>query len=262
MTIITLLTDFGMAGSFPAEVKGVILSFNPAVTIVDITHGIQPGNVDEAAWVLARAASVFPKGTIHVAVVDPGVGGGRAVLAIRADGQFYLAPDNGLLKYILDSHSDAEVFRVDEACVRMPGLGDTFHGRDVFAPAAGRLSLGETLESLGSQTKEFELGRIARPVADKNGVKGEIIYIDPFGNAVSNINSGSLGKGWSVVHLKDNRMARRVRVFADGRPGELIAYPGSAGMIEIAVAGGSAKSLGIAVGNPIEIRFNSIGGPL
>jgi S-adenosyl-L-methionine hydrolase (adenosine-forming) len=261
MVIITLLTDFGIAGSFPAEVKGVILSLNPAVTIVDITHAIEQGNVDEAAWVLARAAPVFPKGTIHVAVVDPGVGGGRAVLAIRAGGQLYLVPDNGLLKYILDAHPDDEVFRVDEARIRRIGSGDTFHGRDIFAPAAARLSLGETMESLGVRTTTFERGRIARPVSDETGVRGEIVYLDPFGNAVSNIVSDSLNGDWSVVQLPNDQTARCVLVYADGRSGELIAYPGSAGMIEIAVVDGSAKAAGLSVGDPVEIRFDSAGGP-
>jgi S-adenosyl-L-methionine hydrolase (adenosine-forming) len=185
--IISLTTDFGLSDAFVGAMKGVILGINPHAQIVDVSHEIPPHDVDRAAFVVNSAAPYFPKGTIHVVVVDPGVGTERPVLAARTEEGVFLAPDNGVLKYIFDGRPGAEVFSVTRSEYFRERVSRTFHGRDIFAPVAAHLSRGLSPEKLGSRFEDFERGSVVRPVRSPNGIAGVIIAFDRFGNGVTNI---------------------------------------------------------------------------
>jgi S-adenosylmethionine hydrolase len=185
--VITLITDFGTAGPYVGSMKGVILSIHPDARIVDIAHDIRPQDVDEAAFVLNRAYAYFPAGTIHVVVVDPGVGSDRAVLAVRTERYIFLAPDNGVLKYVFDACPDARVFRVTNQDFSLSPVSRTFHGRDVFAPAAAHLSRGVDIERMGEPFTEYVRGEVQRPEVRPREIRGEIVFIDGFGNGITNI---------------------------------------------------------------------------
>ena len=200
--IITLTTDFGMSDAFVGAIKGVILGINPNAQIVDVSHEIPPQDIDRAAFVVKSAASCFPKGTIHVVVVDPGVGTERPVLAVRTEGGVFLAPDNGVLKYIFAGHPGAEVFNVTRSEYFRGRVSRTFHGRDIFAPVAAHLSKGLAPEKLGSPFADFERGSVARPVRSPNRIAGVIIAFDRFGNGITNI-PAEWTEGPNLVRSKD-----------------------------------------------------------
>jgi len=238
--LITLLTDFGTVDGYAAEVKGVILAAVPEAQVVDVSHDLPTQDVEAGRLALARYWRRFPKGTIHVAVVDPGVGTGRAALAVASDGRLLVGPDNGIL-------SPALLFAGARA-VALPipaSASATFHGRDVFAPAAAQLAGGAPVESLGGAHASPVIRRTPEPhrLAD-GGIRGEVITIDRFGNAITNllaVRGGSVDVAGSRLQIK--------RTYADTADGEPIALAGSTGLIEIAVRNGSAaKVLGLKRG--------------
>ena len=242
--MITLLTDFGLEGPYVPAMKGVILTINPEARIVDITHSIAPQDVDGAAFVLRQAYSWFPKRTIHVVVVDPGVGSQRAILAVEAAGYHFIAPDNGVLKYIFDSHPEAEVFRITNTDVFLKPVSNTFHGRDIFAPVAAHLSKGVSVQSLGESFDGYMKGHVPKPMLDGDRITGEVIYIDGFGNGITNIGKDSL----------QNRKIKRVsvgkveikgisRTYADVAEGEPLTLIGSSDALEISVRNGNAAGV-------------------
>src|SRR5258705_2116879 len=241
MTIVTLLTDFGTADSYVAEMKGVISTYTPSATLVDITHEVSPGDVRAAQYILGRTWILFPEGTIYVAVVDAGVGTDRRVLGATRFGRYFLAPDNGLLSFLSLNATFISIPVVPEAA-------PTFHGRDVFAPAAGVLANGGSYESLGSAITDplYVPLPIATTVGDE--VVGEVLHVDRFGTLISNISPSALKSGASIrVGGEDVGPLRRT--FADVEPGAFVAFTGSGGTIEIAVRGGSAmRLLGLGVG--------------
>jgi hypothetical protein len=229
--IITLITDFGTVDGYVGEMKGVILSRIPHATIVDITHDIPPQDVDRARLALARVWRRFPESTVHVVVVDPGVGSSRAALAIKSDGRFLVGPDNGVLSPAL---LIPNAVAVDLPTPRI--ASSTFHGRDVFAPAAAALALGESLESLGSPSRSPIVRRTKEPVRrDDGGLVGEVILIDRFGNAVTNL----LGLRGGTIEVGSMRLPLH-QTYADVPSGSAIALVGSTGFIEIAVRDGNA----------------------
>src|SRR5687768_11201874 len=183
--IITLLTDFGTADGYVAEMKGVILTRAPEASLVDVTHDVPPQDVESGRLALARYWRRFPSGTVHVAVVDPGVGSPRAALAVESDGRFLVGPDNGVLSPAL--------LVAGARAVTLPipaGAAATFHGRDVFAPAAAELALGATLDALGSPALDFVVRRTPEPRRLADGsIEGQVITIDRFGNATTNLMS-------------------------------------------------------------------------
>lgn len=247
--VVTLLTDFGATDSYVAEMKAIILRVAPGATLVDVTHEVAPGDVRRAAYLLERSWRVFASGTVHVAVVDPGVGTRRRALAARAGEHFFVAPDNGLLTPILDSA------RVVELPVPAEASG-TFHGRDVFAPAAGRLASGEPLGALGRSVESA--CRLARPAQRRHDgwIVGEVIYVDRFGTLITDIPADGLPPVQSV--LVAGRTAAWGKTFGDVPPGALVAYRGSGGAVEVAVRDGSAHdTLGVGIG--AEIRVRSVG---
>jgi len=246
MSIVTLLTDFGTADGYVGEVKGVLASLAPRVQVVDIAHDVEAHDIEGARLALARYWRRFPEGTVHVVVVDPGVGGGRAALAVVSEGRYLVGPDNGVLSPAL-LHGDARWVSLDVPASAAP----TFHGRDVFAPAAAQLALGAPIESLGASLDSPVIRRT--PEATRRGdggVQGEVITVDRFGNAVTNL----LALRGGEVELDGLTLQVR-RTYADAAPGEPTALVGSSGLVEIAVRDGSAAALlGLRRGSGVVLR--------
>ena len=240
-TLITLLTDFGNADSYVGEVKGVLLSRVHGAALVDITHEVPPGDVRAAQYILSRVWHRFPQGTVHLAVVDPGVGTDRRALAASAAGHHFVAPDNGLLSFLA---ADAHFVALPIPAHAAP----TFHARDVFAPAAGQLALGAALTHLGQAIGDPYLSPLPSPRRDRAAVVGEVIYVDRFGTLISNIPCEQVEPG---VRLKvgGTDVGTLHRTFGDVERGQLVAFVGSGGTVEIAVRDGSAaRLLGVGVG--------------
>lgn len=244
--IITLLTDFGTSDGYVAEMKGVLLTHAPEATLVDVTHDVAAHDVECGRLALARYWRRFPPGTVHVAVVDPGVGGRRDALAVASEGRFLLGPDNGLLSPALLAGG--------VRAVRLPvpsRAAPTFHGRDVFAPAAARLALGASLDALGEAATDPVVRRTPEPRRLSDGsVEGTVIAIDRFGNAITNL----LTHGGGEIAVSGRSLPLR-RVYVDGAAGEALALVGSNGLIEIAVREGRAdRVLGLARGERVVWR--------
>lgn len=245
MSVITLLTDFGTRDCYLGEVRGVLVSRVPEVTLVDITHDIAPGDVAGAAYVLSRTWQRFPAGTVHLIVVDPGVGGTRNALGVLAGGHAFVGPDNGVLTPIL-ARDDCRT-----ATLPIPGsAAPTFHGRDVFAPAAAALAGGTDLTVLGPEVRPaVRLPDVPLSIGPDRSA-GEVIYIDRFGNLITNLpGEASTGR---VVSVEGRPVGPLRRTFADVEPGDAVAYVGSGGTVEIAVRDRSAAGdLGARIGTPV-----------
>jgi S-adenosyl-L-methionine hydrolase (adenosine-forming) len=251
MTIITLLTDFGSTDSYVAEMKGVLLSGAPTAVLVDVTHGVRPGDVRSAAYILGRTWHRFPAGTIHTVVVDPGVGSARAALALRAHGHYFTGPDNGVFTPVLkDTEVEAVTLCIPE------WASPTFHGRDLFAPAAAALASGASLASLGEPFSGIP-HRLAYTLPHYEGktVVGEVVYIDRFGSLITNLTS-ELVPSYATLEVEDLDIGPLKRTFNDVSNGALLAYVGSDGAIEIAVRNGSAaRRLGVGVGGRVRAKL-------
>jgi hypothetical protein len=240
---ITLLTDFGTADGYVGALKGVLASLCPEARIFDLTHEIEPGDVRGGAWALMNAASVFPPGTVHLAVVDPGVGTERRALLVEAGAGLFVGPDNGLLS--LAAPRPRKVFNLDRAQWFRTPVSATFHGRDVFAPVAARAAAGVPAGELGTQAGERMLEiRIPPARRSEGGVTGEVFHADRFGNLVTTIRSTELPperRGLEVV-LGDRRLPL-CTTYGDGAAGALVGLVGSSGFLEIASVGGSAAAI-------------------
>jgi S-adenosylmethionine hydrolase len=261
--IITLTTDFGQTDSYVGAMKGVILDICPQARLVDISHGIRPQSLQQAAYVLATAVPYFPRGTVHLVVVDPGVGSARRPVAVQTERATYVAPDNGLLGLVLDQAPARLAIQLTGARYRLPMVSATFHGRDVFAPAAAYLASGIDPGVMGDPVPLSDLVTLPtlRPRPLPGGVwQGEILNVDHFGNLVTNLRLPATdaqhlasAPQFAVV-VGGERLAGLSRTFADVEPGELVAYAGSGGYLEIAVREGSAATrLGVDIGD--RIRF-------
>jgi len=251
MPIITLLTDFGSADHYVAEMKGVLLTCAPGATLVDITHAIAPGDVRSGAYVLGRIWHRFPPGSIHMVVVDPGVGTSRAALAFTAHSHYFVGPDNGVFTPVLHN---AEV---EAALLATPETASpTFHGRDLFAPAAADLANAVPLHTLGQPFPGIPV-RLAYTAPHYEGktVVGEVVYIDRFGSLVTNLTS-ELVPEYARLEVEDLDIGPLRRTYSDVTAGGLLAYVGSGGAIEIAVRNGSAaRRLGVGVGGRVRARL-------
>ena len=258
MSIITLLTDFGLKDGNVGVMKGVILGLAPDVQIVDISHQISPQHVAEAALILLRSAPYFPDGSIHVVVVDPGVGTARRPIAGRVGNHFFVGPDNGVITLWLERAEqlglDLQFVHLDKPKYWLPQISHVFHGRDIFAPAGGRLAAGATLSQLGSPIDDVIRLDLPQPKPVGKTWKGEIIHIDHFGNISSNIRQEHLqGQQVVKVRLCEVDIDGFVRTFGDRPPGELIALFGSTGNLIVSVVNGSAAArLNAKVGNLVE----------
>ncbi|MSQ26159.1 MAG: S-adenosyl-l-methionine hydroxide adenosyltransferase [Dehalococcoidia bacterium] len=264
--IVTLTTDFGLRDSYAGAMKGVILSILPAATVIDITHNVPPQDVRHGAFVLAGVAAAFPRGTVHVAVVDPGVGTRRRAIAVGAGGQTFVGPDNGVLSVALGLAGAGNSARrvplpkgargVELTNLRfhLPRVSATFHGRDIFAPAAAHLANGVALGSLGvaiAQVRALGLPGVRRR-ADRS-VSGVVAHVDGYGNLVTNIAAADLPKGAVQVTVAGKTIRGLSRNFTQGGP--LLAIVGSYGLLEIAVRNGSAaQALGVKRGSRVTVR--------
>ncbi|MDB4960852.1 MAG: hypothetical protein JWP01_851 [Myxococcales bacterium] len=244
MAIITLTTDFGTSDGYVGSIKGVIASLAPDANVVDIAHDIPRGDIAHAAWVLATTAHEFPYGSIHVVVVDPGVGGTRREVIIRGDGQWYIGPDNGVFTYVFRPQWDA--WAIEDADVRAKHVSKTFHGRDVFARAAAMIARvrSKTLPvdpGFGPAVKL--VGTL--PWGPRSRGTGRIVHIDRFGNLISDLPPAEAGRSVTVA----GQSLAVVGTYEDVAPGQLLAYVGSAATIEIAVRDGRADTrLGVERG--------------
>lgn len=256
--VITLLTDFGLKDSYIGAMKGVILSINPEVHIIDITHDIEPQSVLEAAFVLYTTYSYFPKGTTHLAVVDPGVGTERRSIGIRTQDYHFVGPDNGVFGLILGKHKDSEVFELINKTYLREKISQTFHGRDIFAPVAAYLSLGVALDKMGGVIKDYKRVEIPEPMVTQRIMEGQIIYRDRFGNLVTNVNheifSHFIGHGSFEIEVGPFKTQTLRSAYAEVAPGELLAIFGSTGYLEISESMGNASAK-LGVGVPIRIKI-------
>ncbi|MDQ3175251.1 MAG: SAM-dependent chlorinase/fluorinase [Acidobacteriota bacterium] len=263
LSLITLLTDFGTADYFVSAMKGVILSVNPNARVVDITHEIPAQDIEAAAFTLLAAYPSFPSGTIHVAVVDPGVGSARRAILVETGGQFFVGPDNGIFSYVCECEPLARVLEVtNEEYFRAP-VSSTFHGRDVFAPVAAALSTGIDPSEFGKQITNPVLLAPLKPENSKNGtVKARIIHIDQFGNCITNLTPRELTEKMIAegAYLVANgaKVESFRNFFSDqaGRGTEVFGLWGSAGFLELAAKDKSAaKILKAKRGQPVLVRM-------
>ena len=256
--VITLLTDFGTKDHYVASMKGVILSINPRCLLVDITHQVRPHDIREGAFFLANAYSYFPKGTIHVAVVDPGVGGVRKPLLLITQNYSFVGPDNGLFTMITQKESVNQIIALDKPKYHLSKVSMTFHGRDIFAPVAAHLSLGVKPNALGHKIDSlFWLG-FEGPFTKEGKLLGQILHVDTFGNLVSNIDEGRFDRfirGRPFVIRAGRKTLRGLKKgYWDGEKDEPIALFGSGGFLEISVREGNAqKVLKMKRGDALEI---------
>ncbi len=257
MRVIAMTTDFGLKDAFVGIMKGVILRINPAAVIVDVTHGIPQGDIDAAAFALDQACAFFPPETIHLVVVDPGVGSDRRILLVKAGDNFFIAPDNGVLKYVFARNADAQVLALSNRYYFLPHTSLTFHGRDIMAPVAAHLSLGVPFVDFGSRIDDFERGEISWPQRSGNKISGEIIYIDHFGNCISNITKRELaGRLIREITVKGFAFEALSRSYSEKEKGEPLAIISSHDHLEIAVRDGSAAArLDLQKGEIVEVVF-------
>jgi len=259
MRLITLTTDFGLEDAYVGVMKGVILGINPAASIVDLCHAIPPQDVRAAAFLLHTAWPYFPPGTIHVVVVDPGVGSQRRAIAVATEAATFLAPDNGVLSYVLAEVKEAQAVHLTNQRYWLPQVSATFHGRDIFAPVAAHLSLGVPLTDLGEPLPLGELVTfpLPRPARQSNGTwLGHVVHVDHFGNLVTDLEAGAIGDAQSVViEVGGQRIVGVRHTYREGVPGEPMALIGSSGRLEIAVPGGhAARWLQAQIGDQVRLE--------
>jgi S-adenosylmethionine hydrolase len=242
--VITLLTDFSSTGYYTGAMKGVILSTNPSAKIIDITHSIPPQDIETGAFVLVSCYRDFPAGTIHVAVVDPGVGSTRRPILISAGNWFFVGPDNGLFSYVLDRENEFAAFHLNESRYFRQPLSTTFHGRDIFAAVAAELSKGTTPGSFGPRIHDPVRLPVLKAELNKHGsVKARIIHIDPFGNCVTNLERDLLnGAEIKEISVKQRKIRSVARSYVEKKSG-LFGIWGSAGFLELSVRNGSAAKV-------------------
>jgi len=243
--IITLTTDFGLSDPYVAMMKGVILSINPSARIVDVTHQVGTGSIAQAALLIHETFPYFPKGTVHLAVVDPGVGSHRRLIALTAAAHFFVGPDNGLFWPVLQEFEGAKAVQLSQSRYFLPSITQTFHGREIFAPVAAHLSLGLSLESLGPTVHDLAKVTLPQPYTKGGALCGQIIRVDNFGNLVTNISARELTDFLQSAPLRieaGKLVIRKLsRVYADCEEGEPLALINSSNLLEIAVNLGRAS---------------------
>jgi hypothetical protein len=255
MPIITLTTDFGLADGYVGSMQGVILSIAPGARLVNLSHQVPAQDVRAGAFVLYQAVPFFPRDTIHVAVVDPGVGSQRRALAVRTAEGIFVAPDNGVLSYVLKGAGVREAVSLTNPDYQLPDVSATFHGRDIFAPAAAYLAAGVPLSELGPRA--INLVRLAMPQPQYTS-EGELIahvmHVDHFGNLVLDLTGAELSDR-ETFELAGRRVAGLSRTFADVAPGQPVVYVGSSrDHVEVAIRdGNAARELGLSAGDPVRV---------
>lgn len=256
MPIITLTTDFGLADGYVGTMRGVILRIAPEVTLVDLSHQVPAQDIRAGAFVLYQAVPYFPPETIHVVVVDPGVGSQRRALAVRTAQGIFVAPDNGVLSYVLASGEVHEAVSLTNPACQLPQVSTTFHGRDIFSPAAAHLANGVPLEELGPRAINLVHLPLPRPASTPQGhLIAHLMHVDRFGNLILDATAEDVEEG-DIFELGEHKIKGLSHTFADVAPGELLAYVGSSrDHVEIAVReGDAAREMGLSVGDEVIIR--------
>jgi S-adenosylmethionine hydrolase len=270
-SIVTLTTDFGTADAYVSAMKGTMLSIAPDTRLVDVTHEIGAQDVMESAFVLKSAQPYFPEGTVHLVVVDPGVGTSRRAVALRKDGHWFVGPDNGVFPLVMDEESpDAAVELDNPEMWRTDAPSNTFHGRDIFAPAAAHLAAGCALDDLGSSIGDLEPLRWARPITNPRTVQGWVLHVDHFGNCITNIRRSTIAAALDLetdptphsLPLDEAYVGTTIlhdlhSTYGDvGEEDPLLLF-GSTGFLEVAVNGGSAaERLDIRKGDTVKLTFD------
>ena len=254
MAMATLMTDFGLRDHFVAAMKGVMLSINPELTLLDIAHEIPRGDIHSGAFTLGQCCFYFPPGTIHLAVVDPGVGSNRKALAVEAGGHFFVAPDNGLLTHVFEARGDFIAHEIRAEQYFLKPVSATFHGRDIFAPVAAWISRGTQLSQLGPPLPDPI--RLPFPKSHRDGdrsIQGTVLAVDHFGNLITNLKPSDVSRAFKIV--AGGREIHTLRqTYAEGTPDEIFAVVGSAGYLEIVMRDGSAaETLRLEVGASVSI---------
>lgn len=255
--LITLTTDFGMQDGNVGVMRGVIYGINPQARVVDLSHDIEPQNIYQAAFVLARHYRYFPAGTVHLAVVDPGVGSERRALIVQTAEAFFVAPDNGVLTYVVRDARQAMEHIIDISTPQfwLDHISSVFHGRDIFAPVVAHLSLGVPAADFGKEVNDLVTFPIPQPERGKGRLKGRVVHIDRFGNLLTNIYRQDLPP-WRDIKLRvrNREIVGLSRTYADGLERDLIAYIDSSEELAVAVVNGSAQeALGAQVGDEVEV---------
>ena len=252
---ITLTTDFGPDSPYSAALKGAILTVNPQARILDLGHAIPPQDLRHAAFFLAGSIPYFPLGIIHVIVVDPGVGTERALLYVEIAGHRLLVPDNGCWTALLEVVGGRpRVVRLNGSTYWRNPVSTTFHGRDILAPVAGHLSLGLDPNLLGAEVTNWVRLSLPRATSTEQGWRGEVVFIDSFGNLITNIPGQALETPCACLRVGDHDIDRRVRTYGEAQTGSVVALISSSGRLEIAVSGGNAACrLDAAIGTPVTI---------
>lgn len=257
MKVITLTTDFGISDPFVSIMKGIILNICPATTIVDITHNISPQDIRQGSFILKSSYCYFPKGTIHLCVVDPSVGSLRKPILIQTENYFFIGPDNGLFTYIIEDENILTVIELTEQNYWLKNISQTFHGRDIFSPVAAYLAKGEKLNGFGKPVKKEELVKVPiyKPIKTGNNYIGKVQYIDHFGNIITNI-PNDLVKSKIQGKIRNIEFTGLMSSFAFIEPNKLGSINGSSGYIELFVnKGNAAKLTGAQVNDNIEFHI-------
>jgi S-adenosyl-L-methionine hydrolase (adenosine-forming) len=251
--IITLTTDFGLSDPFVGIMKGVILSIAPGAQIVDISHEIRSYDIVEGAFLVESAYKYFPEGTIHVVVVDPGVGSARRPIAAASHGHFFVGPDNGVLSAVLEN----EVYQITNRSLFLDSVSQTFHGRDIFSPVGAHIAKGTPIESVGPRILDFLKKPLPKPRPRGDRLVGSVLRIDKFGNIVTNLRRRDLPNDFSIL-VAGLPITRLCSSFSEAEPGEFFAIEGSTGFIELALDRGSAaEKLRVTRGAEIEVESMS-----
>ncbi|MCW3995116.1 MAG: SAM-dependent chlorinase/fluorinase [Candidatus Bathyarchaeota archaeon] len=256
--MITLTTDFGLTDTYVAQMKGVILTINPNATIIDNTHNVEKFNIRMGAFMLTSISPYFPKGTVHLAVVDPGVGTARRAIVIQTKHSFFVGPDNGILLLAAQNQGIEHIYEIANHEFMLPKVSDTFHGRDVFAPAAAYLDNGVNPHAFGPQINDAVIPRFAT-VAHKEGwLVGEVLHVDGFGNVITNIQTPEvIEKQYIDVKFCQTFIKPKIaKTYAQTPRHQAIALIGSHGFLEIALnQGNAAKKFHVKTGDKIEVKF-------
>jgi len=267
MPIITLLTDFGTEDEYVGLMKGVILSIHPAVSIVDITHQIDPQDIAQAAYAVSSSYRYFPEGTVHVVIVDPGVGSERRIIALQTGGHIFLAPDNGVLTLLFEDQTPDSLVKVDNTKFFRETICETFHGRDIFAPVGAYIAKGISLSDIGSEVDFSDVVRMPGldcKISGRGEFVGKIISVDRFGNLITNIRVEELDRylktsgdaGEPQIRIRKTRIDGLVRTYSSAKPQKLLALIGSRGYLEIAINGSSAEArLKAKKGDTVKVIF-------
>jgi len=262
VSCISLLTDFGLCDEYVGVMKGVIASINPHASVIDICHNIAPQNIVQAAYMLWFSHKYFPENTVHVAIVDPGVGTNRRIIALKANGYFFLAPDNGILTLIINNYKCLPVC-LTESKYYLSRVSSTFHGRDIFAPVAAHLSKSRQLSQFGETISTHQLAKISdiHPIKKEGQLVGKVIMTDHFGNLITNISQQDLHPKLycsTIIHINDDISIQGISDnYMQVQKGNVLGIIGSKGLLEISISSGNARrELGIENGCPISVIQN------